>query len=238
MEACRFWKDFCLLFFFKIFSQDIRTWNILCFLRNKATNNPLGPISEIYTTEWFHILCLCFQWPPVQLSAEDWSVSDPIVVPKYSLQLLLAKKLKSFPVSPYHFMELYYHLTMVTCLSSPFNQTSGAEEEVFRFLYVCPAVSYSTTCCQREFWERQEFAAATTKGLDLQGFFGGWDCKMDCNIETFIEGGFSFNSVLWKEVLTACINESEKGLYCTAHLHFYCRLHWYARHKVYSVQTV
>lgn len=137
MEACSCCKDISVRF-----SQDIRTWNILGFLRNKAANNPLGPISEIYTTEWFHILCLCFQWPPVQLSAEDWSVSDPIVALQYSLHLLLAKKLKPFPVSPHHFMVLYYHLTMVTCLSSPFKQTSGTEEKVLLDFYMSARLSH------------------------------------------------------------------------------------------------
>lgn len=63
-------------------------------------------------------------------------MSDPIVALQYSLHLLLAKKLKPFPVPPHHFMALYYHLTMVTCLSSPFNQTSGAEEKVLLDFYM------------------------------------------------------------------------------------------------------
>lgn len=135
MEACSRWKQT-----FVCFSQDIRLEIFLRFLRNKAANNPLGPISEIYTTEWFHILSV---FSVTTCSAFCWGLIS--VRPYCSTQIFLTsitgQETKPFSSFPHHFMELYYHLTMVTCLSSPFNQTSSAEEEVLLDFYMSARLS-------------------------------------------------------------------------------------------------
>lgn len=131
---------------------------------------------------------------------------------------------------PPSLVELYNHLSMVTRLSSLFNQTSGAEEKVLLDFYMSGLLSRIVQLAVKRNSGNYRFVAIATKGRDLQGFFWGGGGrlhgKMNCTTGTFMEGGLSFTSVGWKGVLMACrfpqmsINEA-KRVFSIQHIYIF-----------------